>query len=127
MKELQIDPALWRGDTFEERLKRHFVDICTTERFKAFIADRRERDPSAEILGWRRRYDRYGDPLLAVCLRWKGTERQWRFPQLTAFTAPDDRRRYLVFEALLPKIGLDFGIAVHDAMFEALQAEPLAA
>jgi len=37
------------------------------------------------------------------------------------FTAPDDGRRFLVFDAVLRRIDLDFGIAVHDEMFEALQ------
>jgi hypothetical protein len=101
--EARLDPALWRGDTLEERLHRHFVDIRTTEAFKEFVAAKRVRDPTAKILCWRRRCNRRGHPVLEVVLRWRGRERRWQFPLLTTSEASEDGRRFLVFDALLPR------------------------
>lgn len=102
---LVIDPGLWVGDDLDARLRAHFVDLSTPQGLRDFMANRADRDPTAAVTGWRRIYDRFGNPVLVAVVTWKGSERQWRFPLLSTFVAPDDDQTYLAFDAALPRIG----------------------
>lgn len=118
---LTIVPELWIGNDLETRLRRHFIDVRTVDAFEDFIEARRERDESADLGGWRRIFDRTGRPVLIAVVTWKAKQKLWRFPLLSRFTDPQDGHGYFVFEADLPRIGLDLGIAIQDQVYDALQ------
>ena len=117
---LTIDPKLWVGEDLEARLRRHFIDVRTVEGFEEFIEARHERDESADLAGWRRIINRSGTPDLAALETRKSKQKLWRFPLLTRFIDPEDGQSYYVFEADLPRIGLNLGIAMQDRVYEAL-------
>jgi len=117
---LTIDPKLWVGNDLDARLRRHFIDVRTVDGFKDFIEARRERDETVNLASWRRIFNRSGTPVLAALVTWKSKQKLWRFPLRTRFTDPEDGQSYYVFEAVLPRIGLDLGIAMQDRAYEAL-------
>jgi len=119
---LTIDPKLWVGDNLDVRLRRHFIDVRTVDGFKDFIEARRERDETVDLASWRRIFNRSGTPVLAALVTWKSKQKLWRFPLLTRFIDPEDGQSYYVFEADLPRIGLDLGIAMQERVYEALPA-----
>lgn len=117
VREIAIDPALWKGTDPAARLAGHFSDIVPWSEFVGFIHQRKEADPTAAVAGFRRIYDRYGDPVLVALVTWRGKASQWRFPLIGWFTDPEDGERYLVFEARLRRIGLDTGYAIRDGLY----------
>lgn len=120
-RELTIDPALWQGETFADQLKAHFVsDVRPAEAFKAFVTEQQARDPSAKFEGWRRAYDRAGDPVLVAIVTWRDKRSLWRFSLLSWFTVPDSGFRYLVFNASMRRIRFDTGLAMRVEIFGSL-------
>lgn len=117
---LSIDPDRWTDPDLETRLALCLPDIRTVAGFKAFVAERQQDDPSAALSGWRRGLDKDGQPELIAIVTWRGKSSPWRFHLLSTFWDPLDSRRYWVFDADMPRIGLDFGIAMADVIFMAL-------
>lgn len=118
--ELTIDPALWWGPDIASRLAGHFSDIVPWTDFIGFVQEHREKDSTAAVAGFRRLYDRHGDPVLIALVTWRGKSSQWRFPLISWFTDPEDGERYLVFEARLKRIGLDTGYAIREWLYSEL-------
>lgn len=117
VRELAIDPSLWQGADIATRLAGHFTDIAPWTAFVGFVQQRKEGDPTAALAGFRRVYDRHGDPVLVALVTWRGKASQWRFPLIGWFTDLEDGERYLVFEARLRRIGLDTGYAIRDGLY----------
>jgi hypothetical protein len=115
--ELEIDPALWQGDSLEQQLQGHFADLGTLDTFKRFMTGRHDRDHSAKLNSSRRIYNREGGYVLVLEVTWRDERRRWMFPMTAWLTAPDTGRRYFVFDARLKKIGLDIGIALWDEIY----------
>lgn len=118
--QLVIDLALWRGETLEARLAAHFMDMVTTAGFKSWVSLRRDRDPSANTQGWRRIFNRRGEPVLVAIVTWKGQTKPWRFPLESWFDDPLTAKRYYVFGGRLKGIRLDTGIALAVDVYTAL-------
>ncbi len=117
---LPIEPDRWTAVDLEKRLSLCLPDVRTVAGFRAFVAERQQDDPTAALRGWRRGLDKDGLPELVAIVTWRGKTSQWRFPVISTFWDPLDSRRYWVFDADMPRIGLDFGIAMADAIFMAL-------
>lgn len=72
VRELAIDPALWRGPDIATRLAGHFSNIVSWTDFVGFVQEHKEADPTATVAGFRRLYDRHGDPVLVALVTWRG-------------------------------------------------------
>lgn len=120
VKQLLIDPGLWQGASFAERLAGHFSDILPWQAFLAFASEKRAAGIEVQIFGLRRQFNRYGEPVLLVDLSWRGEPSRWRFVVIGAFVDPVDDTRYLVFDARLPRIALNIGYAMAEDIYYGL-------